>query len=67
MAEFKYESKVFTGQTALNVNAELLSWINSAQGQIEIVSSNMIVYHEPENVPQLMFSIFALFIRFPEK
>ena len=65
MAEFNYESKIISGTSPDSVNAELITWINSMQGDIEIVSSNMLAYQSSAAENQWAFTIYTLFIRFP--
>jgi|GEM_PF-3975002 len=65
MATFNYESKIISGISPESVNADLSMWINSRQGEIEVVSSNMIVYKDAANGDQRVFAIYTLFILFP--
>ena len=67
MAAFNYESEMFSGTTPESVNTDLITWVNSRQGEIEIVSSNIIVYQNPDKDNELTFTIYSLYIKFNGK
>lgn len=66
MAEFKYETQIFSALIKEDLSNQINSWLAMYNGRMEVVSSNMVVYNDPQNQGQLTFTVYSLFIRFPE-
>ena len=65
MAEFNYVTKVFSGTVKEHVSEQVNTWLNTRQGHIEVVSSNMVSYYDPNNDEKVTFTVYSLFIEFP--
>jgi hypothetical protein len=65
MAEFKYQTKIFSSTEAVTVVELVNQWLDQHHGTLEVVSSNMMIDHkngkEAGHESYIVFLFYVLF------